>query len=60
VAIELSLKKALIDPQERVLVQPNDIVLLEYTEFELFMNVMLNNLNLNVSVNQLFSRGGGY
>ena len=58
VAIELSLKKALIDPQERVLVQPNDIVLLEYTEFELFMNVMLNNLNLNVSVNQLFSRGG--
>lgn len=57
VAIELSLKKALLDAQERVLVQPNDIVLLEYTEFELFMNIMMNNLNLNLSLNQLFSRG---
>jgi protein involved in polysaccharide export with SLBB domain len=57
VAIELSLKKALLDAQERVLVQPNDIVLLEYTEFELFMNILMNNLNLNLSLNQLFSRG---
>jgi len=60
VAIELSLKRALLDPQERVLVQPNDIILLEYTEFELFMNVMMNNLNLNLSLNQLFSRGSSY
>lgn len=58
VAIELSLKKAMVNPQERVLVQPNDFVLLEYTEFELFMNILLNNLNLNLSLNQIFSRSG--
>jgi hypothetical protein len=29
--------------------------MLEYTTFELVMNTMLNNVNLNFSLNQLFS-----
>jgi len=56
VPIKLSLKTAVLNPRERVLIQPNDFVLLEYTEFELIMNIMLNNVNLNLSVNELFQR----
>lgn len=53
IAIRTSLKKTLLDPQERILVQPNDLILLEYTEFELFMNVLMNNVNLTYSLNSL-------
>ena len=53
--IKLSLKTAVTDPHQRILVQPNDLIMLEYTNFELIMNTMLNNVNLNLSVNQLFS-----
>ena len=56
VVIKLSLKTAMTSPQERILVQPNDMILLEYTESELCMNMLLNNLNLNLSLNQLFQR----
>jgi protein involved in polysaccharide export with SLBB domain len=53
--IKLSLKTAVTDPHQRILVQPNDLIMLEYTTFELVMNTMLNNVNLNFSLNQLFS-----
>ena len=53
-SFKLSLQTAVVDPRERILIQPNDFVILEYTEFELFMNVMLNNVNLNFSLNELF------
>lgn len=55
-AIKLSMRTAVVSPQERILVQPNDFIILEYTEFELFMNILLNNVNLNLSVNELFNR----
>jgi protein involved in polysaccharide export with SLBB domain len=54
-SFKLSLKTAVTDPRERILIQPNDFVILEYTEYELFMNVMLNNVNLNFSLNELFN-----
>ena len=53
--VKISLKTAVTDPHQRILVQPNDLIMLEYTNFELVMNTMLNNLNLTFSVNQLFS-----
>jgi len=53
-SFKLSLRTAVTNPQERILIQPNDFVMLEYTEFELFMNIMLNNVNLNFSLNELF------
>lgn len=55
-AIQISLKTAMTNPDERILIQPNDFVLLEYTEFELVANVLLNNVNLNLSLNDLFNR----
>lgn len=53
-SIKLNLQKAITDPKERILVLPNDLIILEYTEFELAMNVILNSLVLNLNVNQLF------
>ena len=38
------------------LVQPNDFVLLEYTPMEVVLNVMLNNINMNLSLNSLFGQ----
>ncbi len=54
VSIKVNLKTAMTNPQERLLIQPNDFIMLEYSEFELFMNVLLNNVNLNLSINELF------
>lgn len=56
VAIKINMKTAMMNPQERLLIQPNDFILLEYTDFELFVNILLNNVNLNLSVNELFTR----
>ena len=53
-SFKLSTKTAVTNPQERILIQPNDFVILEYTEFELMMNIMLNNVNMNFSLNELF------
>lgn len=56
VAIKTSLKTAVLDAHERILIQPNDLIILEYTEFELAMNIILNNLDLQLSLNQLFQQ----
>lgn len=56
VPIQMNLKTALTNPAERILIQPNDLILLEYTDFEMFMNIVLNNLTLNLSVNDLIHR----
>lgn len=55
-AVKVNVKTAITDPRERILIQPNDMILLEYTEWELCMNVLLNNVNLNLSLNELFRR----
>jgi protein involved in polysaccharide export with SLBB domain len=55
VAIKLSTKTAMLNPQERILVQPNDFVILEYTGFEAFANVMVSTFTFSVSVNDLFN-----
>jgi len=56
IAIKVDLKRAMTDPSERILIQPNDFVLLEYTSMEVVMNVMLNNISMNLSLNQLFGQ----
>ncbi len=53
-AIRVDLKRAASSPQERILVQPNDFILLEYTPIEVTLNVVMNTINLNLSLNQLF------
>jgi len=54
VAIRLSTKTAMLNPQERILVQPNDFILLEYTDFEAAANFVISTFTLNINVNQLF------
>jgi protein involved in polysaccharide export with SLBB domain len=52
IPIKLSLKKALQDPDNRILIQPNDYILLEYTDMELVMNLVLSTVTLNYSLNR--------
>ena len=54
--IKVSLRTALTDPQERVLIQPNDYIIVEYTESELVMNIILNAVTFNFSLDQVFGR----
>lgn len=54
VSIRLCLTRAITDPSQRILVQPNDLILLEYTPLELVMNVLLNNLDVRLSLNELW------
>ncbi len=56
--IRVDLKKALRDPTQRILIEPNDVIVLEYTSTELFLNTALNLIEFNVSVNQLFGQNG--
>jgi protein involved in polysaccharide export with SLBB domain len=53
VAIKLSTKTAMLNPQERILVQPNDFVILEYTGFEAFANFFVTTFTFNVNVRDL-------
>jgi protein involved in polysaccharide export with SLBB domain len=54
--IKVSLRTALTDPQERVLIQPNDYIICEYTESELVMNIILNAVTFSFSLDQVFGR----
>ncbi len=56
VAIKLSTKTAMLNPQERVLVQPDDFIILEYTASEVVMNFLMNTVTFNLDVNTLFHR----
>ena len=47
VPIKVDLAAAIRDPSERILIQPNDIVYLQYRAGELAGNVLLNLFNLS-------------
>ncbi len=51
--IQVDLKRAVLDPRERILIVPNDFILLEYKPHELVLNVLLNNVQLNYFLNNL-------
>ncbi|MCA9264624.1 MAG: polysaccharide biosynthesis/export family protein [Planctomycetales bacterium] len=53
VPIEVNLKRAMVDPSERVIVQPGDFIILEYTPMELFGNIMVSNIRLNYFLNNI-------
>jgi hypothetical protein len=54
--IKVDLKRAMTDSKERILVQPNDFLILQYTPMEVMMNVILNNLDVSLSLNSLFGK----
>ena len=47
-AIKLSLKTAPLNPKERLLVQPNDMIIVEYTPMEAVLNVLMNNIVISI------------
>jgi len=44
VPIEINTRRAMVDPAERIRVQPGDFILLEYTTLELIANIAVSNL----------------
>ena len=50
-AIQIKQKEMLRDPSQRILIEPNDVILVEYTPVELWFNMLYNMVNLSVSPN---------
>jgi hypothetical protein len=52
IPILISLNRALIDPSQRILIQPGDYVMLQYTPFEVAANVVLSTFTFNYFINK--------
>ena len=48
-AIQIRQREMLRDPSQRILIEPNDVILVEYTNAELWFNMLYNMINFNVS-----------
>lgn len=53
-AIKIRKGDALRDPAQRILIEPNDVILLEYTNSELFFNLVFSCINMNVNPKEFF------
>jgi protein involved in polysaccharide export with SLBB domain len=53
ISIRVDLKRALMDPSERILVEPNDLVMVEYKPVELIVNIILSNVQVNYFLNNI-------
>ena len=53
VPIEINLKRAMVDPSERIRIQPGDFIVLEYTPMELVGNILVANVRLNYFLNNI-------
>ena len=51
VPIEINLRRAMVDPTERIRILPGDFIMLEYTPLELVGNILVNTIRLNYFVN---------
>ena len=47
-AIQIRQKEMLRDPTQRILIEPNDVILVEYTPFELWFNMLYNTINFSI------------
>jgi hypothetical protein len=52
IKIEVDIRRALDDPQERILVQPGDLLILKYSPCETFLNAGMNLVNFSYILNQ--------
>ncbi len=52
-AIRISLRRAMRSPRERILIEPNDFILLEYTPIELALNLVLSQIQFNYFMNNM-------
>ena len=49
VAISLKKNDALRDPSSRIYVEPNDVILVEYTNFETLFNIVFSTIRVNIN-----------
>jgi len=49
-AIQIRQREMLLDPSQRILIEPNDVILVEYTNCELWFNMLYNMVNFNISL----------
>ena len=49
IKIDVDLLKAMHDPEERIIIKPEDFVMLHYRGHEMFGNIALNFVNFNYS-----------
>ena len=54
-AIEVDLKEAMRDPNQRILIEPNDLIVLEYRPSEVLMNTILSTFRVNMSLDSLWN-----
>jgi protein involved in polysaccharide export with SLBB domain len=54
-AIRIDMKNAITDPSERILIQPNDLILLEYTPMEVAINMFLGTFSLRLDLQSLWN-----
>lgn len=47
-AIQIRQREMLRDPTQRILIEPNDVILVEYTPLELWFNMIYNTINFTV------------
>lgn len=53
IPIKISLDRALVDSSQRLLIQPGDYIILQYTPLELAGNVILGTFSINYFVNRI-------
>jgi hypothetical protein len=54
-AIRIDMKRAMIDPTERILIQPNDLIVLEYTPAEVAINLFMSTFSLRLDLQSLWN-----
>ena len=47
-AIQIRQRDMLRDPTQRILIEPNDVIIVEYTTLELIFNMLYNSINFTV------------
>ncbi|MDR1384019.1 MAG: polysaccharide biosynthesis/export family protein [Planctomycetaceae bacterium] len=54
-AIRIDMKRAMTDPTERILIQPNDLIVLEYTPAEVAINLFMSTFSLRLDLQSLWN-----
>ena len=53
IPIKISLNRAFVDPSQRILIQPGDYVMLQYTPAEVLANMILGSISFQYFINRI-------
>ncbi|MDR1960066.1 MAG: hypothetical protein LBQ54_13650, partial [Planctomycetaceae bacterium] len=54
-AILIDMRRAMVDPTQRILIQPNDLIILEYRPSEFALNMILSTFSLRLDLQSLWN-----